>query len=386
MRLFSVLMLVLITVQGCATPTEQLVKRDRPLYDELFPTYAHFALESEEEVFALSEEAKHFVARHVQQTVSPHERMRALLDGIFSMSGKHLSYANDANYTASQTFERGTANCLSLSIMAYAMADYAGFTPQFYWVDIPEYWTRRDGFSLLNGHINLSINIVDGLDMITLGSSSVLVDFDPQEVRRHFPRKAIPRAWALAMYYNNRGADMLLANAYTRAYAYFRRAVAVQPTFTQAWVNLGVLYRMQGHYQQALSSYEYALQQQPENLTIYENMAVLYRTLGDNERATELAAFADRKRQSNPFYHFILGEEAFERGEYALAHIHYLRAMRLDTNHHEILFGLSKALLAMGDIDTAAMYLERARSKASSAQDKQRYQGKLAALHAAENV
>ena len=179
---------------------------------------------------------------------------------------------------------------------------------------------------------------------------------------------------------------MLLANAYSRAYAYFRRAVVVQPSFTQAWVNLGVLYRMEGHYQQSLSSYEYALRQQPENLTIYENMAVLYRTLGEDERATELAAFADKKRQSNPFYHFILGEEAFERGDYALAQIHYLRAMRLDINQHEILFGLSKALLAMGEIDTAAMYLERAKNKALSEKDKKRYQGKLARLHAAENV
>ena len=48
----------------------------------------------------------------------------------------------------------------------------------------------------------------------------------------------------IAMFYNNKGADAIVANSYTRAYSYFRAAATIAPELAQSWVNLGVLYRM----------------------------------------------------------------------------------------------------------------------------------------------
>merc|ERR1712000_123486 len=109
------------------------------------------------------------------------------------------------------------------------MADYAGFNAVFYEVDIPEYWTRRSGVNLLNGHINLRVSVADTLRKNQISSHFIDVDFDPQTIRTHFPRNAISKEKITAMFYNNKGADALLNNDDIKAYAYLRAAALLYP-------------------------------------------------------------------------------------------------------------------------------------------------------------
>ncbi len=59
--------------------------------------------------------------------------------------------------TAAQAYHSKSANCMSLTIMAYAMATHAGMNVAFQEVDIPEYWVRNGKYSLLTGHVNLLV-------------------------------------------------------------------------------------------------------------------------------------------------------------------------------------------------------------------------------------
>ena len=88
----------------------------------------------------------------------------------------------------------------------------------------------------------------------------------------------------------------------------------------------------------------------------------------------------ERQRQDNPFYHFILGEQAFDAGEVDEALTFYRSAYRLDSSRHEVLFGLSKAYYELGDISRSVKYLELAKKRAPNPQDENRYQGKLSKL------
>ena len=88
----------------------------------------------------------------------------------------------------------------------------------------------------------------------------------------------------------------------------------------------------------------------------------------------------DNKRQSNPFYHYILGEQAYDDEQYEAAISHYQKGLKLDNTRHEILFGLAKTYYESGDITNAEQYLARAMKHADNRQDKSRYQSKLSAL------
>lgn len=353
---------------------------DNLLREDLFPAYMLKPVESGQEIFALTPQAQSFVENTQSKAKNQREKIRQLIEQIFDHAALGLTYRSTANTNASATFENSVANCLSLSIMTYAMARHAGLSPQFYQVDIPEYWTRREGVNLLNGHINLRISPARAHNDLIFAEAFADVDFDPQDMRAGFSRHPISKQRVIAMFYNNKGADALLANSYSDAYRYFRAAVTTEPSFSQGWVNLGVLYRRLGENRSALASYHKALEYNPRHLTAWENLAILYKATGRAAEGDEILAKLDRERNANPFYHMMLGEEALARKLPRQALRHFQEAVRRDRYQHEIYHGLAKAYLALGNDVKAQKFLARARKLAIGDDIKTRYESKLLAL------
>ena len=336
-----VTILFCFVVGGCtSTNNNQADATPILLNDSLFPSFSLFPVEPPEEIFYLDEDAQQFAEKAVLEK----------------------------------------SICLVLSIMTLALAEHVGLTATFYEVDIPEYWTRREGFSLLNGHINLRISLPNESPVASVGGTWADVDFDPQMLRNYFPRKAVSRDKVIAMFYNNKGADALVANSYTRAYSYFRAAAKISPALQQTWVNLGVLYRMVDEYEQAELAYKHALALDDENLTAWENLSILYTYQNKDDAALKITQMVEAKRKNNPFYHYILGEQAFEAGKADVAITHYERGLRLDNARHELLFGMAKAFHELGDVSKATRYLKHAVKHSPNEQEKQRYSSKLASL------
>ncbi|WDT85559.1 tetratricopeptide repeat protein [Alteromonas sp. 009811495] len=377
-----IIIVVLCTLLVACQSTERKVTSASPtlLDDSLFPSYGLFPVETPEEIFYLDEEAQQFAERAVYESSASEKNVKRLVKSIFGRSEHGVLYRNSANTTANTTFSNRAANCLSLSIMAYALAEHAGLKATFYEVDIPEYWTRRDGFSLLNGHINLRVAVPNEPLLVSIGSSYADIDFDPQMIQSDFPRNAVPKERVLSMFYNNKGADALVANSYSRAYSYFRAAATLSPSLQQSWVNLGVLYRMVGAYEQAELAYKHALTINDSHLTAWENLAILYIHQERDEEAKAITEMVEARRRSNPYYHFILGEQDYDEGKYARAIEHYQRALRIDDSRHEILFSLARTYHQLGDVNNAQRYLEKAVRHSPNEQDRSRYMSKIAAL------
>ncbi|MFC3093683.1 tetratricopeptide repeat protein [Alteromonas sediminis] len=375
-------LITLIAVAGCtATPQAyQAADREALFNDALFPDYQSRNIESMEQVFALNKDAKEFVDEAVGVGRSNEDKIKLLSRAVFNRAYLGLKYSNEATATASETFNTGVANCLSMTIMTYSMANYAGLQTQFYTVDVPEYWTRRQGVSLLNGHVNLELKTGES----TLGSNvkqrAVIIDFDPQEMRNLFRTHKMSKQQILALFYNNRAADALIASDFVLAYHYLNAAAEYAPMLDDIWINLGVLYRMKGEYDLAEKAYHYAADLRPQSYTVYENLAILYRAMGQLKKAEKLDARVAIARRDNPFYHFILAEEARGSGDYERALSLYRKAIRLDNARHEFHYGMGSAYYELGDITQAVKFLERAARHATLEEDKTRYRGKLSAL------
>jgi Flp pilus assembly protein TadD len=264
-----------------------------------------------------------------------------------------------------------------MSIMTYALATEAGFDVDFQEIMIPEYWTRRAGFSLLNGHINLNMLAPHDPNVFVFNTRSYQVDFDPQSSRRGLPKKVVSKENIVSMFYNNKGADAVLRKDYVSAYAYFRAALLLQPSFHSAWINLGILYRLSHYFPQAESAYHHALVLKSDSLTALENLAYLYTVTGRNEEATEILAKVEEQRNSNPYYHVNLGEQEMEQKHWDQALAHFRKALSLDRGKHEVYFGLARVYFEIGELQQSERYLKQAKNTANNKQDEQRYQSKL---------
>ncbi|GAC39403.1 tetratricopeptide repeat protein [Paraglaciecola psychrophila] len=383
MQLASSIQNILITLVfslsfcGCQSTSVYVTPSELLLYDRGFVGFTQVQIESEQEIFRLDDKAKAFVKSTIASKTNKIDQMEALVRGIFDRSDLNLLYQGDANNTAIETFHSRAANCLSMSIMTYAMAKEAGFYVDFQEIMIPEFWTRKAGFSLLNGHINLKMFAPHDPNVFMLNKRSFQVDFDPQSSRSGLPKKIVSKQAVMAMFYNNKGADALLRKDYTSAYAYFREALLIDPNFDSGWINLGIVYRLSGYFNQAEKTYQHALGLNSDSLTASENLAYLYTFTGREEEAEAILAKVEYKRNSNPYYHVNLGEQEMEQEHWDQALGHFRRALALDRSKHEVYFGLARVYFEIGELQQSKRYFKQAKNKAHNRQNEDKYQHKI---------
>ena len=386
----SIALCMLIMLSACkVTPLDTVGSVEltdaQLLNDNIFPEHSSYAIESQTDIFHLGNNARDFVDTSIRGQREEHRKIKTLVEAIFERSDLDLIYEEDANTVANATFENGVANCLSLSIMTYAMADYAGFTSNFQEVSIPEYWTRRSGLSLLNGHINLSIQPRMQSGVTRFLNASTIVDFDLEISSKRFPAKIIDKQLVIAMFYNNRGTDALIENKFNKAYAYLKAAIEADSGFTGAWVNLGYLYRLIGEVKLAEQSYLKAISLDDEHYTAWENLAILYRNTGNVESAETITSYIESQRRANPYYHFMLGQVALDRSNIQQSILHFQEAIRLDDSQHQFFFNLASAYYQKGDLSNAQRYMTAARKKAGTTDAASAYANKVSALNALQD-
>jgi Flp pilus assembly protein TadD len=377
----SLIILVgLFTLSACSStpPTPPPIKLTQ------INSFKSHTLESPEEIFTLSDSLKQQLQNHLKSQQSAQALAHSILSFLLKNGDDSLSYQSAATLTASQTFKNLNANCLSLSILAYSLADYLGIKARFNKVHIPEYWALNNGFNLLTGHINLSIDIAiepsNQSVFVYQGKQRLTIDFDPNSRQARFKTTPISKQTITAMFYNNKGAIALVNKQYDLAYNYFSHAVKADPNFSAGWGNLGVLFRQLNYLTEAEKAYTHAISLNQDNNTAQGNLAVLYQLTGRSQLGTNILKKLHIKRQNNPYYHISLGNTEFEQSNFALALAHYKKAYSLSPSLHESHFGQARVYFKWGNTQKATYHLEQAGKKADFLHDKKRYESKLDTL------
>lgn len=363
-----------ITFQNISHPQQLLI-------DDVFPTYQEYTLVEPDDIFALDAEMIEFVDTKLSRIEDPYLRSEALLTKLFNDSAATLRYRKGANLTAIDAYHQQTANCLSLTILAFTLADEANLAVKFQQVEIPEYWVREGSYNMLTGHVNLRVTgDKKSPYKIVWGKSDLLIDFDPYASRHYFTKKVISKERVTAMFYNNRGAQAIVNNEYDLAYAYFKKATQVDAEYSSAWANLGLLYRNVGRYDIAELAYKFAININENNHNAWNNLAILYSSTEKISQANAIYEYLYEVRLDNPFYYGLLGEEAFYRGDYEQSIVHYNKAKRMNPIEHEFYFGLAKAYYKLGELDKSESYLIKAKRYAPFKDIEDKYQSKLSLL------
>ncbi len=351
--------------------------------DESFTKPVSFQIESEQEVFMLDDEMKFMVETTLNNTLDSKRKAKKLLKHIFSQDKIALNYSSHANLTARQTYHSRRANCMSLTIMAYSLAKEANLHIEFQQVDVPEYWVRNGEYNLLTGHVNLLIKANDHPDRsIVYGNDNIQIDFDPFMSKQDFTKKIIKKNTVLAMFYNNKGGQALVNEDYDIAYQYFKAATQVDKTFSPAWGNLAVLYRLTEHLKLAEETYRYAIKVNHNNLTALTNLAILLRNQQDNVEADAIEKVLLAKRRKNPYYYAVLADEAYYKYDYQQALNHYKKAIKLNNKIHELYFGLAKVYFQMNRLPEAQRAMKKALTLNKNRSTEHQYIAKLNFLKA----
>lgn len=359
------LLLSLPLLFSCQSISEHLdysqVKVNSLYIDQQFTKPDLFEIESEQEIFMLDEEMIVLVDTKLKSSYSPKKKAKILLDHIFSQDNIALSYTSNANVTAREAFHSQTANCMSLTIMAYALAKEAGLNVDFQQVNVPEYWVRNGQYNLLTGHINLLIKTKNNIDRTTIyGSNTLQIDFDPYVLKESFSKKVINKNTVLAMFYNNKGGQALVNENYIIAYQYFKAATKADRLFSSAWGNLAVLYKLTDHDQIAEATYRHAILLEKNNYTALTNLAILLRKNQAIAEADTIEKKIQAKRNKNPYYHAVLADEAYYKHNYPQALLHYKKAIKLNNKIHELYFGLAKVYYQLNKISAAKKAMKMA--------------------------
>ncbi len=375
---------VIISCQSTSEYGTSLAIAPSSLYlDNAFPKPANLIIQTEQEIFMIDDAMKSMVKANLNITHNTKKKAKSLLSQIFAKDNMAINYASNANLTAREAYHSHVANCMSLTIMAYALAKEANLDVDFQQVDVPEYWIRNGQYNLLTGHVNLLIKPSDKLNRnIIYGNDNIQIDFDPYVTRQTFSKRIIEKNTVLAMFYNNKGGQALVKEQFNIAYQYFRAAVEADDKFSPAWGNLAVLYRLTNNLELAEKTYRYTITIDPKNLTALTNLAILLRNQHNDVEAEGIENMLFNYRKKNPYYYAVLADEAFYKQDFSKSVKLYKRAIRLNNKIHELYYGMAKAYYQMNRLSDAKRAMKKALSLNMNKSTEYQYIAKLNFLKA----
>jgi Tfp pilus assembly protein PilF len=334
-------------------------------------------------VFALSDAMKRYLDEDLARDVRRKGPRSALVDALYVPGRLRLDYDVQRTRNAAEAFESRSGNCLSLVIMSAALARHLGLPVQFHSVYTDAGWGRSGDLLISNGHVNLTLKNHYGDGRVRFDvAESMLVDFDPPaEGQRQYSR-IIHESAVLAMYMNNRAAELLAAGEVDAAYWHVRAAIAADPTFLPSHNTLAVVYQRRGAAPHAERVLQQLLAVEPANVAALSNLVHLYEKQGREREAAALQQRLARIEPEPPYHFFQLGLEAMQRQDYAQAKAMFEKEIARAAYHHEFHFGLALASFGLGDVKEAQRQLGLAMKASTRDADRELYAGKLERLKA----
>jgi Tfp pilus assembly protein PilF len=271
--------------------------------------------------------------------------------------------------------------------MTAALAREMGLSVRFRNVFDDQTWGRSAGFYLAIGHVNLSLSashIEPSVGRYDL--DELIIDFLPAADIRKARYWVIDEATVVAMYMNNRAAEMLIGGEVNDAYWWAREAVLYDPRLFSATNTLAMIYRAHGDLAQAQQALEHVLAHEPSNVSALANLVTVLRERGDAVAAGKAAQRLAQVESTAPFAYFEQGLTAMKAHDYSRARELFAREVERAAYYHEFRFWLALAYVGLGDLEQARANLALAVESAPTSGERDLYAAKLERLRAATRV
>ena len=368
---------LILALPGCATPPPPApIAAQTLLQDALFP--AANPAPDVAGLFAMSDAMRAYAQKELPALGRHQDPRRALIEALYDRGQLRLMYDSGHTRTAAEAFEARAGNCLSLVIMTASFAQELGLPVSFQAVLTEDLYSRSGGLYLASGHVNLVLGPPRTRSVSERSEpDSLTIDFVPGQDMRWQQTRPLQQSTIVAMYLNNRAAELLAQGHSAQAYWYVREALLHEPSYFNAANTLGVIYNWAGQAAAAEQAFRRALDGEPNNVSALSNLVRLLNGQGRQDDAAPLSARLERLQPVPPFQHFNAGRVAMDAGEFASARDHFERELRLQPYQPEVHYWAAQAYWRLGQTRRAERHLKLADENSSSRSEQERYSAKL---------
>jgi hypothetical protein len=331
------------------------------------------------DIFTLDVPMRQYLHQQLQLSSAHDNKRNVLVEALFNSGKLLLDYDSATTRNARETFHARAGNCLSLTVMAAALARELGLNVFFQQVNSDRLLSRQDDLQLSIGHVNLVIGERVATTRTRLGDNAMYtIDFMRYAENQLLSTKVISEQTIVAMFMNNRAVEMLAAGDINQAYWYAREAILQDADFVAAHITLGVIYRRHGQSLLAERVLMHVLREEPANTLAMSNLIMLLNADGRHAESNSWQQKLTAAQPVAPFYYLDLGKRALERGEYRAARDHFLRELNRGTGgyNHEVHFWLANAFYRLGDYQQTKNHLDFAVDYSPTRQTRTLYSAK----------
>lgn len=378
MRIFSLLVSVLL-MAGCATTTPVVKHGDAVFQDHLFalPTERYVA----SDLFKLNDGMKRYIGTDIASELRQKGGQKGLFDALYGKNQLKLEYDATMTRTAGQAFNARSGNCLSLVILTAAFAKQLNIPVRYQLVYVDDVWSRSAGLDFFDAHVNVTLGARDAVGKVGHSDGrEMTVDFLPPRNLASLRTRVISEQTIVAMYMNNRAAELLTARELDRAYWWARAAILQDTRFIPAHNTLGVIYKWHGDLKEAEHVFKQILATEPENAIAMSNLVLVLNDLGRKSEANTIAARLKAIRPFPPFHYFDLGMAAMRAKNFAVARDMFQKQIQRDASNDQSHFWLSLAFYNLGDAKNARKHMAIAVDTSTTKRNRELYEAKLGKL------
>jgi Flp pilus assembly protein TadD len=303
------------------------------------------------EPLRMNDAMREWLASEIPPGLPVNMKMERLLHRLLRPDGLGLQYEVGFTGTAQEVFAAEAGNCLGFTQMFVAMGRELGLDVYYLAVHELTRFRRESDLIIVSDHVTAAFN--EGPQRRIL-EFSLGPDYDYRSARE------LDDLEALALYYSNRGAELVQERDFRQAQVQLEIAVKLAPGLAPAWVNLGVARRRRGDMAGAEADYLRAIEEDKNQLSAYHNLAGLYRLQGREDPAGDILSILASRKNRNPFVFLQLGDLSIDHQQLAAAERFYRRAVRLGREHAETHAAYGLWYLEAGDTAQARRQLKRA--------------------------
>ncbi|WP_444899017.1 tetratricopeptide repeat protein [Microbulbifer sp. VAAC004] len=321
----------------------------------------------QEDLLGLDSDIRAYL-KELAPNASPQRRLAALIRA-FEQRDFTVEYDESATFTAMETYRQARGNCLAFTLMMVAMARELGAEASFNQVEVPPVWSHDEAETfIVYRHVNMVSESSRGRRVVDFN----LAAYDPA-----YDQHILDDTTAFALYYSNRGVELMREGEREQAFLYLRKALELRPQRSDLWANLGAMYSHFGFLIEAQHSYQQALHLESSNLVAISNLERLYRYNDQQALADEYAKRARYHRERNPYYLFYQARDAYEQGDFKRAEHRLRKAVSRYEGDHRFHFLLGLARYQLGEMAASRKSFEEAFSLVTSPSTVNAYQRKL---------
>lgn len=311
----------------------------------------------------------------------PHARVATYLGLLVDQ----FTYS-EKTFTAQQTLDYLTGNCLSLTMLSTALAELVGVEIHYQLLDQNPIFSINDKLLVTTDHLRA---VIKSTPKVVNGELSSRVSFTRIDYFNTNGLSYVDNVSVLnqkSLYYSNLAIEHLTKKDIDSAYTYAKKALDIYPDNASALNTMGILHRQRGDAVTAEKLYEFGALNYAKAPVFLGNYKSLLVSQGrDAEISTFLVAAEQKSHSTHPWEWVRAGKVAFNNGEYVDAVSYYKKALAIAPGIPEVHVYAGQASFAAGKESQSKKFFIDAYKLSKGTDDQPIYKEKLFALKGRRN-